>query len=137
MAKFKNKKTMIDNVVFDSKLEAKFYMAFKLAKDIKLLELQPAIELIPKTKVGSKNIMAIRYISDFLIEYKGKKILIDAKGVKTAVFNIKMNLFKRLNYPYPLIVAHTLEECLIDMKALVKKPKKSNTHGLKTRELVN
>jgi hypothetical protein len=116
MPKFNNRKTTVDGHVFDSKLEASFYQAFKVAKDIKILELQPTVVLAPPTKVGKKAVLAIKYISDFLIEYKGKKYLVDSKGVETAVFKIKMNLFKRLNYPYPLIVAKTLKEFVNDLK---------------------
>jgi predicted nuclease of restriction endonuclease-like RecB superfamily len=111
--KYHNKKTLVDGVVFDSKLESEFYLAFKKANDITILERQPKITLTAgKVVRGGEKVLPIIYISDFLIDYKGRTYLVDPKGVVTKEFTIKMKLFKLLNYPHQLIVAKSLADCV-------------------------
>jgi len=70
-------KTVVDDIVFDSKLEAAFYLQLKVrqaAGEISDLELQPRFEfVINDVKVG-------RYTGDFRYTEGGKVIVADAKG---------------------------------------------------------
>ena len=100
MNKYKNKKTIMDDIKFDSMLEARAYQYLSMRQDIVILELQPEFELQPKFKSKGKTIRAIKYIADFKIAYKQKEYIIDAKGMETPAFKIK---FKMLLYKYPEI----------------------------------
>jgi len=98
MNKYKNRKTIIDDIKFDSILESRAYKYLSMRQDIVIIELQPEFELQPKFKSNGKTIRAIRYIADFKIAYKQKEYIIDAKGMETPAFKIKL---KMLLYKYP------------------------------------
>ncbi len=98
-SKFKNKKIMVDNFVFDSKREANYYMELKLDPDVHLLELQPKFVLQPKFKKNGKTYREIVYIADFHVTYKnGSERIIDVKGHKTREFLLKQKMFE---YVFP------------------------------------
>lgn len=89
--KYKAKKTVVDNITFDSKKEANRYCELKLlerAKVISNLQLQVPYILIPKSKYGH----AIKYVADFVYEENNKIVIEDVKGVKTPVYRIKKRL---------------------------------------------
>lgn len=69
MSKYNNKKTIVDNIKFDSKAEARRYVELKLMQDtghIEKLTLQPKFELQPKYKNNKGQcIRAITYKADF------------------------------------------------------------------------
>lgn len=98
MSKYKNKKTIVDNIKFDSKAEANRYIELKLlekAGKISDLELQPKFELQEKyiNNKGEK-VRAITYKSDFSYIENGKLVVEDVKGVETKEFKIKKKLFE-------------------------------------------
>ena len=98
--KFKNKKTKIDGITFDSQKEAKRYLELKLllkTGKISELKLQPIYILQDKFRLGGKGIRAIKYIADFeYIDNKtGKVIVEDVKGIKTDVYKLKKKLFQK------------------------------------------
>lgn len=91
--KYKAKKTIVDNITFDSKKEANRYCELKLlerAKAISNLQLQVPYILIPKSKYGS----AIKYVADFVYEENNQVIIEDVKGVKTPVYRLKKRLME-------------------------------------------
>ena len=97
--KYHNKKTEIDGIVFDSKLEAERYCYLKTMQKGKLirdLRLQPEFELIPTFKKNGKTYRKIAYIADFSYfdVQEGKIIIEDVKGFKTAVYRLKRTLFE-------------------------------------------
>lgn len=106
--KYNNKKTTIDNIIFDSKKEAEFYCELKLlkrAKRIKDFELQPQFLLMDKFKKNGKRYRAITYKADFkVINNDGTIRIIDIKGVKTDVFKIKQKMFEFYYPEYELEV---------------------------------
>jgi len=106
MNKFRNKKTEVDGVIFDSKKEAARYCDLKIierAGEIKNLRLQPRYELQPafvSKKItngleSSKKIRKIEYVADF--EYYSEKykgiVVEDVKGFETSIFKLKEKLF--------------------------------------------
>jgi len=103
MNKFNAKKTIIDGIKFDSKLEAQFYEILKPH----IIQLQPSFELQPSyvTSDGVK-VRNIVYKADFMIQLDNKQIVIDAKGVETDVFKIKA---KMLKYHYPDLEFYTIK----------------------------
>lgn len=101
MNKYRNRKIVIDNIKFDSVLEANRYRELKLlqrAKEISNLRLQVPFVLQEGFKKNGKTYQAIKYIADFVYEEKGQIIVEDTKGVKTENFKIKQKLFE---YKYP------------------------------------
>ena len=104
--KYHNKKTFIDGIKFDSKLEAERYAQLKMmecAGVIRDLEVQPEYELIPSFKKDGKTWRKTVYKADFryILCENDKTIIEDVKGsvsVITDVFRLKQKLFE---YKYP------------------------------------
>lgn len=98
MNKYRNKKIVIDNIKFDSKLEANRYAELKLlqrAKVISNLRLQVPFVLQEGFKKNGKSYQAIKYIADFVYEENGRTVVEDTKGIETDVFKIKHKLFEK------------------------------------------
>lgn len=102
MSKYGAKKTTIDNIRFDSIAEAAHYSklkAMKALKKIRDFECQPEFILLPPFRKGKKKYRGIKYIADFRVEHLDGTIeIVDVKGVKTAVYSMKKQLFENL-YP--------------------------------------
>ena len=113
-SKFSNaKKTRVDGILFDSKLESDRYIFLKglqRSGKIQNLKIQVPFELIEKQKKGShkipsvcygnsKTIRAVKYYADFVyMRTKDLKWVVnDSKGRTTDVYKIKMKLFIALN----------------------------------------
>ena len=94
-SKYGNKRTEVDNFIFASKREARRYqelIVLQRAGLIRDLELQPDYPLIVNgVRVGI-------YRGDFRYVdcVTGQKILEDAKGVRTAVYQLKKKLVKAI-----------------------------------------
>jgi len=97
MSKYGNMKTVVDGITFDSKLEASRYCELKLlerAGEITDLQLQPEFVLIPAFEKFGKRYRAVKYVADFAYyDLRGRYIVEDAKGFKTAVYKLKRKLF--------------------------------------------
>ncbi|MEC1714725.1 DUF1064 domain-containing protein [Schinkia azotoformans] len=97
-SKYGNKKTVVDNITFDSKAEAIYYNQLKWlkqAKQIKSFKLQPRYILQDGFKKNGKTFRKIEYIADFeVINLDGSKQIIDIKGVLTKEFALKRKLFE-------------------------------------------
>lgn len=93
--KYKNKKSEVDGIVFDSKKEAAYYINLKLARKagkIKDFHLQPVFELLEPKKdfVTGKGIY---YRADFkVIKNDGSEEIVDTKGYKTYAYKLKKKL---------------------------------------------
>ena len=104
--KYRNTKTVIDGIKFDSKLEAERYAQLKIlerAGVIRNLELQPDYELIPSFRKNGKTWRKATYKADFryILVEDDITIIEDVKGstaVITDVFRLKQKLFE---YKYP------------------------------------
>lgn len=100
MNKYRNKKTIMDNIKFDSIAETKRYNELKLllkAGKIQDLKLQPRFLLQEAFKKNGKAYRKIEYVADFAYTENGKIIVEDVKGFATKEFKIKEKLF---NYIY-------------------------------------
>lgn len=98
MSKYRAKKTEIDGIKFDSKKEAKRYIALKeLEKkgNIEKLTLQPRFLLQEGFRKNGKAYRKIEYVADFMYEQDGKLIIEDVKGIKTDVYKLKQKLFEK------------------------------------------
>ena len=93
MNKYRNRKTEIDGIVFDSKREAQRYAELQLlqrAGKIRDLSMQVEFELIPKQD-GER---ACEYKADFVYHMAdtGKMVVEDVKGKRTREYIIKRKL---------------------------------------------
>ena len=99
-SKYRNKKTVVDGITFDSKLEAEYYLHLKLMLKFKKIlgfEMQKKVLLqdgYARPSTGTK-VRPIFYVVDFLVyENNGDKTYVDVKGMKTDVFKLKQKLFE-------------------------------------------
>jgi hypothetical protein len=94
-SKYKNKRTEIDGIKFDSEKEARYYGTLKLllkAGKIGLLERQVPFELNPG---GSHS---LKYIADFVyVTDTGEKIICDVKGFRTREYLKKKRLMLKVH----------------------------------------
>lgn len=101
MNKYKNTKIVVDNIKFDSNLEATRYKELKLllrAGEISNLELQPRFLLQDSFKKNGRTFRKIEYVADFKYIENGKTIVEDVKGIQTDVFKLKHKIFEKV-YP--------------------------------------
>ena len=109
--KYKNKKTMVDGIKFDSEMESHYYIYLKQLKEIgEVIDfvLQPTFLLQEGFNLNGKRIRAITYKADFKVIYKdGHEEVIDVKGKLTEEFKIKR---KMLLYRYRDITFKCVQE---------------------------
>lgn len=89
--KYSNKKTEVDGISFDSKKEARQYVDLKnmqAAGIISDLILQKKFDII----INGKKVCY--YKADFEYMRDGATIVLDVKGMKTPVYNLKKKLMK-------------------------------------------
>ena len=98
-SKYKNKKVVVDNILFDSKKEANYYTKLKILRDagkISGLRLQEKFILQPSFKLNGKTYRAITYVADFVYkDSQGQVHVVDTKGYRTEVYKIKKKLFMK------------------------------------------
>ena len=99
MNKYRNKKTIIDGIKFDSKKESTRYLELKLlekAGSIKELELQKSFEIQPDFTLNNHKIRPIRYVADFYYYDNDKKqyVVEDTKGYRTKDYKLKKKMFE-------------------------------------------
>ena len=97
--KYKNIKTTVGNLKFDSKKEAKRFEELLLllkAHEIEELRLQHSFTLIESyTALDGEKIKAMKYIADFTyIDRLRGFIVEDVKGKQTDVYKMKKKLMK-------------------------------------------
>jgi hypothetical protein len=93
--KYRNVRTVVDGIAFDSKAEATRYAELRLMLDagtIYGLRLQPRYPLtVNGVKVGT-------YVADFAyVDAAGDDVVEDVKGVRTPVFKLKAKLMKAVH----------------------------------------
>jgi hypothetical protein len=104
--KFGAKRTIVDGITFHSKAESERYKVLRSKqanRQVQELTLQPSFVL---WTVGSlkQPVKLCTYKADFMYREKGKWIVEDYKGTKTAMYNMKRKMFL-LQYP-----EHTFRE---------------------------
>ena len=96
MSKYKNVKTTLDGITFDSKKESARYAELRLLARsglIQNLRLQVPYELIPKQQ-GER---AVKYIADFVYTEGDETVVEDVKGIKTDVYRLKKKLMLKVH----------------------------------------
>lgn len=99
MNKYRNKKTEVDGILFDSKREAERWCELKLMERAGLITdlfRQFPIKLIPAQKDENGKVIerAVGYVADFVYTNKetGKTIYEDVKGVRTKEYLLKRKM---------------------------------------------
>jgi hypothetical protein len=95
MSKYRNVKTTLDGITFDSVKEAKRYAELRLlerAGQIFNLQRQVSFVLIPKQERNGKVERPVVYKADFVYTENGQEVVEDTKGVKTKEYIIKRKL---------------------------------------------
>ena len=98
--KYNNQKKTVDGLTFDSILEARRYTVLKSrleAGTISDLRLQPHYTIMEGYKdLSGTYIRPVQYIADFsyIINEDGRRIVEDAKGVRTEAYAIKRKLVR-------------------------------------------
>jgi len=118
-SKYQNKKFVVDNIKFDSKMEGYVYLKIKELKEeyghLFDYELQPKVELVQEFDLENKKIRAITYTGDFKIINFGfrpivtKMYIIDVKGFTTDVFKLKAKMFA-WRYKQEIVVVKSVRE---------------------------
>ena len=98
-SKYKNKKVVVDNILFDSKKEANYYIYLKMLEDagkIVDLELQRKFILQQGFKLNGKTYRAITYVADFVYKDDKGMHVVDVKSEATRkdkVYRLKKKMF--------------------------------------------
>ncbi|MFP7202195.1 DUF1064 domain-containing protein [Lysinibacillus halotolerans] len=104
-AKYGNKKVKVDGILFDSEMEAKYYLYLRNLVDqgvVGYIELQPKFVLLEGFKKNGKTFRPITYNADFKVWYTDGHIeVVDVKGMITQQFELRRKLFEH-RYPYEL-----------------------------------
>lgn len=94
MSKYNNKKTIIDGITFDSKAEGEYYktlLQLKNAGQVSKIELQKPFKIVVN------GVLICTYRADFEVHYaNGKVEVVDVKGMKTAIYNLKKKLMQAI-----------------------------------------
>jgi protein associated with RNAse G/E len=90
--KYGNKKTIVNGVKFDSKLEQYCHGYLQLiGADF---DFQHKVILVDKFRFNDKGIRATTLTVDFVVRKDGKTIYVDTKGFATEVAKLKYKLLK-------------------------------------------
>lgn len=107
MTKYNARRTSVDGVNFDSKLEADYFIMLEeklRTGQIRAFERQPVFLLQDSFKKNGKTFRKIEYRADFkIIHNDGSIEIVDVKGYETPEFRLKRKLFEK-RYPYTLTV---------------------------------
>lgn len=96
-SKYKNKKTVLNGITFDSKKEAARWVELQAMEKqgiIKQLQRQVTFVLIPSQRGADKKVIEreCSYRADFVYTLDGKRIVEDTKGKITPVYILKRKL---------------------------------------------
>ena len=136
-ARYSTYKPIVDNITFDSLMEAKYYIYLQEKKKtgvIQSFERQVSYELQPKFKKNGKSYRPITYIADFVVDYGDSTSVIDTKGKETTEFKLKKKLFE---YKFPelhlsIIQYHPETDSWLELDEIKKLARKSKCR--KTRQ---
>jgi hypothetical protein len=101
-SKYRNEKTKVDGITFDSQAEANRYCELKALQQAGVIEwfiLQPRFLLQEGFQKGTVSFGKIEYIADFLICWADGSVTVeDVKGMRTREYRMKRQMFER-RYP--------------------------------------
>lgn len=98
MSKYRNRKTEVDGILFDSRKEATRYGALKLAERAGMVR---DLKLQVPFKLEVNGVLVCTYKADFVYEDKfgsqWKRIVEDCKGYQTPVYRLKKKLMRAIH----------------------------------------
>ena len=102
-SRYTSYKPILDDIKFDSLMEARFYVYLKQKEKknlIRCLELQPSFTLQESFTKNGKKYRPIVYVADFRFQdtETNQWVIVDVKGKETVEFKLKQKLFE---YHYP------------------------------------
>jgi len=109
MAKYGNREVIYQGIKFDSVLERNAFMRLEfLGVEFKYHEKTYTIANGGTAKAWSEKTKSIyiskipsrKYTPEFTIHDKGREIIIEMKGMRTAAFNIRWDLFRKTLEPH-------------------------------------
>lgn len=89
-SKYKNVRTEVDNIKFDSTKEAKYYGILKLRKAAGELTFERQV----KYDFVINGVLVCSYVADFVLQFPGYKLVVDVKGMRTPIYKLKKKLMK-------------------------------------------
>jgi hypothetical protein len=92
--KYKNRKTEIDGLTFDSRKEA---LRYTVLRDEAKAGVIHGLELQVKFPIAVNGKTVCTYIADFCYNRDGEPIVEDVKGIRTAVYLLKRKLMKAVH----------------------------------------
>lgn len=96
-AKYRNVKTEVDGLKFDSKKEAKRWVELKQLLDagrISNLMRQVVFQLVPQVVLDGRKQQPVKYVADFQYQLGDQIIVEDVKGFKTPEYRMKRKMMK-------------------------------------------
>jgi len=90
-----SKKTIVDDIEFDSQIEARVYYEFKLDPDVEIIKLQPEFILLEKFKRFGKTYQPIKFTPDFHIIENNVEWIVEVKSKGTMKANSKSYPMRR------------------------------------------
>lgn len=96
-AKYRNVKTEVDGLKFDSKKEAKRWVELKQLLDagrISNLMRQVMFQLVPQVVLDGRKQQPVKYVADFQYQLGDQIIVEDVKGFKTPEYRMKRKMMK-------------------------------------------
>jgi hypothetical protein len=96
-SKYRNVRTVVDGITFDSKREAQYWAELKLrekAGDLVNLQRQvrfPLCCLSHEYKMNGENlhVQVAEYVADYVYHDKDGQHIVDAKGMRTQIYKLK------------------------------------------------
>lgn len=93
-AKYRNKKTVVDGIKFDSQREATRYSVLKIMQAAGVIsELRLQVPYV----ITVNGLKICKYVADFVYVDKGREVVEDVKGMKTPTYNLKKKLMKAVH----------------------------------------
>jgi hypothetical protein len=104
-SKYGNKKTTVDGITYDSKLEANYGQELMLLEPSGFVRnIRRQVEYILRQGFiteSLKKVSSVRYFADFVYEEKTKdgwkEVVVDCKGYLTATYKSKRSLMKKVH----------------------------------------
>lgn len=96
-AKYRNVKTEVDGIKFDSKKEAKRWVELKQLRDagrISNLMRQVTFQLVPQVVLDGRKQQPVKYVADFQYQVGNQIVVEDVKGFKTPEYRMKRKMMK-------------------------------------------
>lgn len=96
-AKYRNVKTEVDGLKFDSKKEAKRWVELKQLLDagrISNLMRQVTFQLVPQVVLDGRKQQPVKYVADFQYQLGNQIVVEDVKGFKTPEYRMKRKMMK-------------------------------------------